>query len=72
MIEAGCTVGKTASIRKLAALFGHKEFIIDSHPLVSPRNLLEYIRMAASGMWVILRNVQRLTQPQFSLLSRNL
>jgi hypothetical protein len=72
LVEAGCAVGKTASVRKLATLFGHKEFIIDSHPLVSARNLLEYMRMAAAGMWVVLRNLQRLTQPQFSLLARNL
>lgn len=30
------------------------------------------MRMAAAGMWVVLRNLQRLTQPQFSLLARNL
>lgn len=30
------------------------------------------MRMAAAGMWVVLRNLQRLTLPQFSLLARNL
>lgn len=52
--------GKLSTICKMASLFGKKEHILDGSSLVSPRNLLEFIRMTASGLWIVLNSMHNL------------
>jgi hypothetical protein len=58
-------------ICKMASLFGRKEHILEGSSLISSRNLLELVRMAAAGLWVVMRNIENMEQPQLSILSRN-
>ena len=71
MVAAEGSTGKISMICKMASLFGRKEHILEGDSLVSSRNLLELVRMAASGLWVILRNIQNLQTAQLSILARN-
>jgi hypothetical protein len=57
MISGNFATGKISVICKLAALFGRKEHILEGGFLTSYRNLIDIVRMAASGLWVVLRHI---------------
>ena len=40
--------------------------------MTSQRNLLEYVRLAASGFWVIVRNIHNLSSEKLSIFAKNI
>lgn len=62
--------GKTATIKQLAATFGSKEYILESNCLVSNLNIIEYLKMATSGIWIVFENIHLLPREIISVFSR--
>lgn len=54
--------GKVSSIHYLASIHGKNENILNGHKAVSYENIIDYLRMAATGIWIVFNNINCFSQ----------
>lgn len=61
-LRSGYGRGKISSIHYLASINGKNENILNGHKAISHENIIDYFRMAATGIWIVFNNLNFFSQ----------